>query len=59
MADILSFPRPGNVRRGNALCRSSHHRWSPDKTTRFDVERGRLVTVLRCERCGATRAVLT
>jgi len=61
MGDILRFRRPdgGAARRGNTLCRNNHHRWAADKTTRFDVERGRLVTVLRCERCGATRAVYT
>jgi hypothetical protein len=61
MAEIPSFrrPGPGKAQRGNTLCRNNHHRWSPDKTTRFDVQRGRLVTILRCERCGATRAVYT
>jgi hypothetical protein len=61
MAEILSFrrPRASERHRGKTLCRNGHHRWATDKATRFDVERGRLVTVLRCERCGATRAVYT
>jgi hypothetical protein len=61
MADILPFrrPRAGELHRGDTLCRNNHHRWATDKTTRFDVERGRLVTVQRCERCGATRTVYT
>lgn len=61
MAEILTFrrPRPGEAHRGKTLCRNGHHRWATDKTTRFDVERGRLVTVLRCERCGATRTRYT
>jgi hypothetical protein len=61
LAEILTFrrPRPGATHRGDTLCRNGHHRWATDKTTRFDVERGRLVTVLRCERCGATRTRYT
>ena len=44
MADILPFrrPRAGELHRGDTLCRNNHHRWATDKTTRFDVERGRL-----------------
>ena len=44
--------------RGNTLCKSGHHRWSIDKKREFDVKQGKLVTVRRCERCGATKATL-
>jgi len=61
LTEILTFrrQRPDEARKGDTLCRTGHHRWATDKTTRFDVERGRLVTVQRCERCGATRTRYT
>ena len=57
MADILPFKRPrvAERNRGGSLCRSNHHKWETLKERRFDVKRGRLVTVERCTRCGATR----
>jgi hypothetical protein len=44
--------------RSRTLCGRGFHKWSVDGTTRFDVKQGRLVTVLRCERCDATREEL-
>jgi hypothetical protein len=57
MGDILPFKRPRAAQRhrGNTLCRSNHHDWETLKDRRFDVKEGRLVTVERCRRCGATR----
>lgn len=62
MADILPFrkalkakPKPAPKRPGNTLCRSGFHKWVLDNTTEFDVKRGGLVTVYRCERCGASK----
>ncbi len=57
MADILEFKRPkaSERHRGATLCRHNHHKWAPVKETRFDVKLGRLVTLVRCVRCGLTR----
>ncbi len=57
MADILEFKRPklGARYKGASLCGHNHHKWETVKETRFDVKQGRLVTVLRCVRCGLTR----
>jgi hypothetical protein len=59
MADILKFrtrQQLANDRaQGRTLCRSGFHRWVLCPETRFDVHQGRLVTVERCERCGAER----
>jgi hypothetical protein len=57
MGEILAFrrPRPSERHKGKGLCRDGHHQWAVDRETRFDVQTGRLVTVLRCERCGAVR----
>lgn len=57
MADIIPFHRPKASERhqGKTLCRSGFHKWEIDKARVFDVRQGRLVTVLRCPRCGAVR----
>lgn len=43
---------------GITLCRRGLHRWQLDPKKQFDVREGRLVTVRRCSRCGATRTTL-
>lgn len=53
MGDVIGFRKPATSARskGNTLCRRGFHKWVVvDKP--FDVRRGRLVTSLRCERCG-------
>jgi hypothetical protein len=47
---IVPFERPRKIQ--SSLCRNGHHKWRVDKTRRFDVKQGRLVTLYRCERCG-------
>jgi hypothetical protein len=44
-------------RRGATLCRSGFHRFEVVDTP-FDVRAGRLLTRLRCARCGAERTEL-
>ena len=66
MADVLDFPSRDRKRRardeakarakGRTLCGRGFHKWAVDGDTRFDVKQGRLVTVVRCTRCGATRS---
>lgn len=57
MGDVVKFRRPaakeGNE--GNTLCRNGFHKWEAAKERPFDVKLGRLVTLWRCRRCGATR----
>lgn len=57
MAEIIPFRKPKAAKKakGLTLCRSGFHRWQIDKNAQFDVKQGRLVTVYRCQRCGATR----
>jgi hypothetical protein len=57
MADILPFkrPRPGEKHKGKTLCKSGFHKWTIDKEKQFDTRQGKLVTVYRCTRCGATK----
>lgn len=56
MGEIVRFKRPraSERHRGKTLCRSGFHQWEPVDTP-FDVRLGKLVTRLRCRRCGATR----
>ncbi len=39
----------------SSLCREGHHKWQVVKERQFDVKRGKLVTLYRCQRCGAER----
>ena len=56
MAEIIPFkPRKQAVRRDSVLCRNGHHKWVVWQSKPFDVKLGKLVTVYRCERCGAER----
>lgn len=57
MGEIIPFkrPRPAEKHRGKTLCKSGFHKWEVVKNPPFDVKKGRLVTLYRCTRCGATR----
>lgn len=57
MAEIIPFKRPSlqEKHRGNTLCKSGFHKWVVEKQRPFDVRSGKLVTLYRCSRCGATR----
>jgi len=60
VADILKFkrPKPSEKHKGKTLCQHGYHKWKISDRKQFDVSEGRLVTVLVCERCGATRTEL-
>jgi len=57
MGEILKFqrPSPAEKHKGKTLCKSGFHRWEVQKERPFDVKLGRLVTLCRCSRCGATK----
>ncbi len=60
-ADVLPFPPRRTSRsktKGKTLCRNGLHKWAVDTRKQFDVKQGRLVTLRRCTRCGATRTTL-
>ncbi len=54
MGDVLPFKRPSaqEKHKGKTLCRSGFHKWVVVKENQFDVKQGRLITLLRCSRCG-------
>ncbi len=61
MGDVIKFKRPSPRAKsdGRTLCQSGFHKWKVVTARRFDVKRGKLVTVERCTRCGAERTQYT
>ena len=57
MGDILQFKKipPGQKHAGKGLCQNGFHKWEIAGSTRFDVKAGKLLTLLRCARCNATK----
>ena len=57
MGDVVRFkrPSPAQQHKGKTLCKSGFHKWVVEKRQPFDVKTGKLVTVYRCSRCGATK----
>jgi len=58
MGDILPFRQRRAQDKTTGLCRHGFHRWKIFNDKQFDVQRGKLVTVHRCERCGAEKVIL-
>ncbi|TVS08765.1 MAG: hypothetical protein EA417_22080 [Gammaproteobacteria bacterium] len=57
MSNVLPFKKRSlkERARGRTLCNSGFHKWVIDQKKQFDVKRGKLVTIHRCKRCGATK----
>ena len=57
MGDVIPFKKPsaGEKHQGKSLCRDGFHKWEVMHEKQFDVKQGRLVTIHRCTRCGATK----
>ncbi len=59
MTNVLSFQKARKAKQKekaiSSLCREGFHKWQPVKQTGFDVKQGKLVTLLRCSRCGAEK----
>lgn len=60
MGDVVEFKKInlGEKHKGKSLCRSGFHKWQVVKERQFDVKEGKLVTLLRCKRCGKTKIKL-
>lgn len=56
-AKVLPFKRPSPAKKHEKriLCESGFHKWVVVQEKQFDVKQGRLVTLYRCARCGATK----
>ncbi|MGD8618687.1 MAG: hypothetical protein PVH54_05810 [Gammaproteobacteria bacterium] len=57
MGDVVRFRKPAAAEQaqGKTLCRRGFHKWVIATDSRFDSKQGRLVTLYRCSRCGATK----
>lgn len=57
MSNILPFKKltASERHKGKSLCRHGHHKWQVEKKSQFDVKQGKLVTILRCTRCGLSK----
>jgi hypothetical protein len=60
MGEVLRFRKQSHQKTadGKTLCRSGFHKWRVVTERKFDVKQGKLVTVLRCERCGLEKTEL-
>jgi hypothetical protein len=61
MGDILQFKRPSlrDKAEGKTLCKRGFHKWAPDPKKQFDSRKGKLVSIMRCKRCGAVKTTTT
>jgi hypothetical protein len=57
VGEVVRFKKPAASQKaqGKTLCRRGFHKWGVAKDSRFDSKQGRLVTLYRCVRCGATK----
>lgn len=57
MGEVVRFKRPklSEKTKGRTLCAHGFHKWAIVQEKRFDVHRGRLVTLYRCARCGVEK----
>jgi len=60
MGDVVKFKKPSlqEKHKGKSLCRSGFHKWEIEKERQFDVKQGKLVTIMKCKRCGAMQTKL-
>lgn len=62
MSNVVDFKKPRlkakAKAKGKTLCGRGFHKWRIDQTKQFDVQRGALVTIRRCERCGKRKTTL-
>ncbi len=66
MSTIVPFKRSATQRKskrkleaqGKSLCKKGFHKWRIDQQKQFDVQSGKLVTIRRCQRCGASKTTL-
>lgn len=61
VGEIIPFRRrrPSERHKGKSLCSHGFHKWELDTEKTFDVKKGRLVTRMRCTRCGVFKVEAT
>jgi hypothetical protein len=58
MGEIIQFKKPSlkTKHKGKTLCKSGFHKWEIVQEKQFDVKQGKLVTLLKCTRCGVSKS---
>jgi hypothetical protein len=53
MSNVLKFKKPSlkEKHKGKTLCKNGFHKWEVVSNSKFDVKKGKLVTLSRCKRC--------
>ncbi len=60
MSNVISLRKVKQKRaEGKTLCSSGFHKWQVSGERKFDVKRGKLVSLERCTRCKQERTRLT
>ena len=61
MGDVVQFKKKSlkEKHKGKTLCKNGFHKWEVSKENQFDVKKGKLVTLWKCTRCGATKSKAT
>ena len=61
MGKVIKFKKPSlrSQAEGKTLCQSGFHKWKIVTEKKFDVRRGKLITLLRCQRCGEEQTKLS
>ncbi len=61
MGEVIKFKKPSlrEKAEGKTLCQSGFHKWKVVTENKFDVKHGKLLTLLRCERCGKEQTKLS
>lgn len=61
MGEVVKFkkPRARDKNKGRTLCASGFHKWQIVISCKFDVKQGKLVSLMRCARCGKEQNKLT
>lgn len=57
MGEVVKFKKPklSEKHKGKTLCKSGFHKWEIVQEKQFDSQQGKLVTLYRCNRCGANK----
>ncbi|WP_075185826.1 hypothetical protein [Teredinibacter haidensis] len=55
----LKKKTPAEEHKGKSMCRHGFHKWIIKQDKQFDVKQGKLVTILKCSRCGKEKVQLS
>ena len=58
MGEVVKFKKPTLIskHKGKTLCKNGFHKWEIVQEKQFDVKQGKLITIVKCSRCGISKA---